>query len=339
MTPKTVASSTSIVPRSGCSRISAAGSEATASMPRTSRWRTSRWRQEPSVRSATTSAMPMTTESLANSAGWIDMPAMTIHDREPLMVEPMTSTSSRPIRETTYTGGREDAHPAVVGGRDEDGQHDADGDVDQVAAQERLGVAAGEDVALGGGRPHEHRAEHEQRGGGDQQQPVQPRHAGQARLGADRARAGQRGAVARGRGRPAGCEERHQESLSFAAASGAVDGGRIEPSSAKTGSRSGGATPGIAASSGTHLHALDAVEGLVDLADGRAGGARAGAALGDHHHHDVVLGVGRHPRGRLLAVDLGRAGLGADRDLVERELQQPPGHGADLGARSAGRRR
>ena len=60
-------------------------------------------------------------------------------------------------------------------------------------------------------------------------------------------------------------------------------------------------------------------------------GARAGAALGDHHQHDVVLVVGGDPRGRLLAVDLGRAGLGADVDLVEGEADQLPRHRADLG--------
>ena len=108
-------------------------------------------------------------------------------------------------------------------------------------------------------------------------------------------------------------------------------GGRIEPSSAKTGSRSGGTTPGIAAVAGPDLVALDAVEGLVDLADRRARRARPGAALGDHHDHDVVLGVRGDPRGALLAVHLGGAGLGPDGDLVEREPDQPPRHGAGAG--------
>ena len=43
-----------------------------------------------------------------------------------------------------------------------------------------------------------------------------------------------------------------------------------------------------------------------------ARGAGAGAGLGHHHHDHVVLRVRRHPRGPLLAVDLGRAGLAAD---------------------------
>ena len=47
MTPKTVADSTSMVPRSGCSRISAAGRPAIASMPTTSRAPTSRCCQRP----------------------------------------------------------------------------------------------------------------------------------------------------------------------------------------------------------------------------------------------------------------------------------------------------
>ena len=44
-------------------------------------------RRRPSARSATTSAMPMTTASLANSAGWMDMPPSWIHERDPLMVD------------------------------------------------------------------------------------------------------------------------------------------------------------------------------------------------------------------------------------------------------------
>ncbi len=51
------------------------------------------------MRSATTSAIITTTDSLANSDGWIDMPPTTIHDREPLMVEPMTKTRASPTSE------------------------------------------------------------------------------------------------------------------------------------------------------------------------------------------------------------------------------------------------
>ena len=40
--------------------------------------------------------MPITTASLANSAGWIDMLPSWIHDREPLMVDPLVSTSTSP---------------------------------------------------------------------------------------------------------------------------------------------------------------------------------------------------------------------------------------------------
>ena len=43
--------------------------------------------------------MPMTTASLANSEGWIDSPASRSHDREPLTVEPMVSTSTSPATE------------------------------------------------------------------------------------------------------------------------------------------------------------------------------------------------------------------------------------------------
>ena len=101
MTPKTVASRTSRVPRSGWSRIMTAGTAATASIARTSTCLTSRCRHEPSVRSATTSAIPVQTASLANSAGWIDIPPSMIQLREPLIVVPMTSTSSRPTSEAT----------------------------------------------------------------------------------------------------------------------------------------------------------------------------------------------------------------------------------------------
>ena len=58
-------------------------------------------RSDPSVRSATSSAIPITTASLANSAGWMDSPPITIHEREPLIVEPITSTSTSPMMEAT----------------------------------------------------------------------------------------------------------------------------------------------------------------------------------------------------------------------------------------------
>jgi hypothetical protein len=47
----------------------------------------------------------MTTASLANSAGWTDRLPSWIHERDPLTVEPMTSTSTRPTTEATYTSG------------------------------------------------------------------------------------------------------------------------------------------------------------------------------------------------------------------------------------------
>ena len=43
--------------------------------------------------------MPITTASFASSAGWTDIPPTWIHEREPLMVEPATSTSTRPPTE------------------------------------------------------------------------------------------------------------------------------------------------------------------------------------------------------------------------------------------------
>ena len=77
--------------------ISAAGMPAMTSMPTTSTAPTCVRR--PSARSATSSAIPITTASLANSEGWIDIPPTSIHEREPLMVVPAVSTSTRPTIE------------------------------------------------------------------------------------------------------------------------------------------------------------------------------------------------------------------------------------------------
>ena len=84
-----------MVPRSGCSRISAAGSAATASIANTS-MKPTRPRQRPSLRSATTSAMPITMASFANSEGWMERPPSISHDREPLTVLPIVSTRTSP---------------------------------------------------------------------------------------------------------------------------------------------------------------------------------------------------------------------------------------------------
>ena len=59
--------------------------------------------------------MPTTTASLANSAGWIDIPPRSIHEREPLIVEPMTSTSTSPTDRAEVDQRGQDPHPAVVG--------------------------------------------------------------------------------------------------------------------------------------------------------------------------------------------------------------------------------
>ncbi len=103
-TPNTVAVRTSIVPRSGWARINVAGTAAMTSIPTTSTMPT-RARHRPSARSATTSAIPITTASLANSEGWIDRPATISQDRDPLMVDPITSTSTSPSTEARYTTG------------------------------------------------------------------------------------------------------------------------------------------------------------------------------------------------------------------------------------------
>ena len=72
-----------------------AGTPAITSIRSTSSEPTRR-RQRPSERSASTSAMPMTTASFANSDGWIERPATRSQDREPLMVDPMVRTSTSP---------------------------------------------------------------------------------------------------------------------------------------------------------------------------------------------------------------------------------------------------
>ena len=75
--------------------ISAAGTAAMPSISATSASPT--WpRQRPSARSATTSAIPITTASFANSDGWIDRPPIISHDCDPLTVVPIVSTSTRP---------------------------------------------------------------------------------------------------------------------------------------------------------------------------------------------------------------------------------------------------
>ena len=131
----------------------------------------------------------------------------------------------------------QDPHPAVVRGRDEDGEHEPDRDVDQVSAQEGQGVAAGERVLLRGRRPHEQRPEDEQGRGREQQRPVDAGDASQAGLDA-----GDAGPARGPAGGPAGPGDAHPWLL------GSVAGGRIDPSCAKVGSFCGGVTPGMAVS-------------------------------------------------------------------------------------------
>ena len=75
--------------------MSTAGTPAITSISSTSKVPTRRC-QRADERSASTSAMPMTTASFANSDGWIESPTTRSHDREPLMVDPMVSTSTSP---------------------------------------------------------------------------------------------------------------------------------------------------------------------------------------------------------------------------------------------------
>ena len=76
--------------------ISTAGIPAITPISPTST-RPTRRRREFSIRSAMIIAIPTTTASLANSAGWMESPPSISQEREPLIVVPMTSTSIRPI--------------------------------------------------------------------------------------------------------------------------------------------------------------------------------------------------------------------------------------------------
>ncbi len=77
--------------------ISVAGTPAITSMPSTVP--SPSGLRRPSVRSATSRAMPTTTASLANSEGCSDSPPSWIHEREPLIVAPLVSTSTSPPTE------------------------------------------------------------------------------------------------------------------------------------------------------------------------------------------------------------------------------------------------
>ena len=94
-TQKTVTPRTSVVPRSGWSRTSTIGTAATRIIATTSPSDT-RACQRPSLRSARTSAMAMTTASLASSEGWTCTGPSVTHDFDPLIVVPITSTSTSP---------------------------------------------------------------------------------------------------------------------------------------------------------------------------------------------------------------------------------------------------
>ena len=123
-TPSTMKTSTSTVPRSGCSMISAIGTAASASASSTS---PSRGPRSPSRTSASSIAMPTTSATFASSAGctWKPPPS-TIHEWAPLIVEPSgvsTATSPatrrgrRPGRTPAATGSRRASRPRRASGR------------------------------------------------------------------------------------------------------------------------------------------------------------------------------------------------------------------------------
>ncbi len=93
-TPKTVAVSTISVPRSGCARMSTAGTAAIASAGSTSTAFTP-CRRCASERSASTKAIPRTTPNLASSAGCSESPPISSQDCDSLMVAPTPGTNTR----------------------------------------------------------------------------------------------------------------------------------------------------------------------------------------------------------------------------------------------------
>src|SRR3954454_8913714 len=110
----------------------------------------------------------------------------------------------------------------MVGRHHDDHQHQTDTDVDQLLAEVRRRVAAGQVVAVGGRRPDEQRPEHEQAEDRQHQDPVDAR-CPQAPRDPERGR--RHGWLLPKRG----------------------FGGRIEPSGWKDGRASGATTPGISA--------------------------------------------------------------------------------------------
>ena len=204
----------------------------------------------------------------------------------------MAAPATRPDDRRGVDQRREDAHPPVVGGGHQHAEHDADRDVDQLLLEERLLVAAGEGVAVGV-------ADQTSRAPSASSAPVASargqssrRHPGERRILPSRTRTAREQVMA---WLPAWSRD------FFGSLDGST-GGRISPSSANTGSLTGGITPGIGCVGGPDVGAVHAVQRLVDLAHSGSRRAGAGAGLGDHHHHDVVLGVRRDPRGALLAV-------------------------------------
>ena len=82
------------VPRSGCSITSPSGTAASARTSGTSRLRVARSCVR---RSASSTAIPATSATFANSLGWTwNPPPSTIHECAPLIVVPTTSTATRP---------------------------------------------------------------------------------------------------------------------------------------------------------------------------------------------------------------------------------------------------
>ena len=103
--------------RAGAGSARRARRRSPASRPRRRRRCRRPRRARTSARSATHSAIPITTASLANSDGWIDIPPSCSQDREPLIVRAHRQHEHQPGDRAEVDQRRDDPHPAVVGGQ------------------------------------------------------------------------------------------------------------------------------------------------------------------------------------------------------------------------------
>ena len=190
----------------------------------------------------------MTTASFANSDGWIDRPITRSQDREPLMVDAHGQHEHQTRRPTA--GRRTAPRSEPTGGRRRRPRRAAPARCTMLTSCLRRYAVESPSVRSTGARwpttP-----------GGRTTRPARAR---PSRTQSEAAQA---------------TESRDQSPFEPAER----PGGRIEPSPRNVGRPAGGVVPGIAEADGVDGRAGDAVQRLPDRADGRPGGARAGAGL------------------------------------------------------------